>query len=622
MKYLNLSQDGTRFTLAVPDTLPLRAAACSIRGAHHEGTVDDLAVYSYPADPDTCDAILLTFDPDVDAAAARRVHELKEAQASLQNAMALKDGPAELQANPLLRTVPMGHQVQAFNFCVARAEAGALGTALLMEQGTGKSLVAVGLANHFWDVGRIRWVLVVCPNSVKGTWASEDGEILLHTDMEQMNPEVLALRGARPKRMAQLAKYMNGVRQGAQLYWVVVNWDMFAVNLRSRAKTGAPEVRAMLEMVKHAPPGMVVFDESSLAKNHLALRTKACMQLAALFPLRLILTGTPLTRAPLDLWSQFQLLQEGSLGFNSYMAYERAYALRQRKRARDKNGKPTHAYMQVVSYRNLGDLEKRVATCSFRALAKDCLDLPPVVVKHIPVELAPAQVKALRQLKDSMMAELDQGEYVDGRNILVRMGKMGEVCGGWVKALDDKGMKQEKPTAFRPNAKLDALRDYLTTVLEEDPARKVVVFVKHTAEVQGVVNMAAKWGAVPFDGTVPEKQRDEHRQRFSKDPDCRVFVAQYQCGSMGLNLTVADTIVFYSLTFSYGDHAQAQKRVHRKGQEAAVVNEVYLLARLPGRRKGTSVRSLDYTVLDALRDKRDLADIVTGDRARELMASD
>ena len=573
-------------------------------------------MYSYPSEPDVCAAILQTFDPDVDKAAGRLVSDLLQAQAALEQALTWKDGNAELQLNPWLQTVPMGHQVQAINFCGARADAGAKGSALLMEQGTGKTLVAVGMANHWHCTGRVQWALVICPNSLKGTWGGPDGEVLTHT-LPERGPRIDILRGTRPKRQQHLSRVAERLREedgSGPLQWVVTNYDQFAINLRKRT-AAVREFKELLDLTKDMPPGMLILDESSEVKTHTAYRTAACLLLSHVFPLRMILTGTPLTKSPLDLWSQFELVEEGCLGFSTYMGFERTYAVRQRMKSRD----GSQTWIDVVDFQHLDDLERRVARLSFRALAKDCLDLPPVVVKRLDVELSAAQGRAIRELKSDMMTELDSGQYVDGRNVLVRYGKMAEIGGGWVHTLNPDGTKAEEVEAFDPNPRLAALMDYLGTELRVDPTRKVVVFALHTAEVTGVVNAAAQWGAVRFDGTIKEKVREENRLRFKTDPDCRVFVAQYKCGSMGLNLTMADTLVFYSFTFAYGPFAQAQKRVNRKGQTAAVVKEVYLMGRVPSANGKRFSQSLDHVMLGALRDKKDLADIVTGDAARAVL---
>ncbi len=616
MRHLSLSRDGQRFTLTIDDTLPLKAAACAIKGARGEGASNGLAVYSYDALPDTCQAILQTFDPSISKRAQHTVDALADQQQQLDDALQFKEGDTDLTMDPLLATEPMRHQVQALNFCSARTLAGAKGSALLMEQGTGKSLVAIGLANWLWERSCISWVLVLCPNSVKGTWAADDGEVLKHS--QPGAARVRALRGTRPKRLDILRQHLEYQEKDTRdgLLWVVTNYEQFAVNLRKRAAP-AELFNDFKALVGGTAPGLVVYDESSLAKNHLALRSKACLDMAPLFPHRLILTGTPLTRCPMDVWAQFELVGEGCLGFNTFMAFQRAYSIKERVKPANPDLK---GWVEIVSYKNLQDLKQRVGKLSYRARAKDCLDLPPVVVTALPVELSQAQGKALRSLKSDMVAVLDGGGIVDGRNILVRYGKMGEIIGGHVRALQPDGTWDDHVTPFSPNPKLDTLADYLDTVLNEDPERKVVVFCHHVSEVRAIVERCKLWGAVPFYGDVPEWQRDEYRQHFAKEPDCRLFVAQYQCGSMGLNLTAADTLVFYSLTFNYGDFAQAQKRVHRKGQEHGEVREVYLLGLVPPTRRGSKpARTLDHVVLQALKEKKDLADVVTGDQAKEML---
>ncbi len=441
-----------------------------------------------------------------------------------------------------------------------------------------------------------------------------DGEVLTHT-LPDRDPGITILRGPRSKRLVQLSRALEKAEPGAPLQWVVTNYDQLAVNLRKRT-AAVREFRELLDLVKHVPPGFLILDESSEVKTHTAQRTAACLLLSAVFPLRMILSGTPLTKSPLDLWSQFELVEEGCLGFNTYMAFERAYAVRQRILLR--NGTQS-AWKDVVAFKHLDDLEHRVARLSFRALAKDCLDLPPVVVKRLDVELSAAQGRAIRELKSDMMTELDSGQYVDGRNILVRYGKMAEIGGGWVHTLNPDGTKAEGVEPFTPNPRLDTLVDYLGVEMRADPGRKVVVFCQHTAEVTGVVEALQQWGAVRFDGTIKEREREANRLQFNTDPECRGFVAQYKCGSLGLNLTAADTLVFYSLTFGYGEFAQAQKRVNRKGQKAAVVKEVYLLARVPSANGQRFSKSLDHVMVRALKEKKGLADIVTGDAARALL---
>ncbi len=609
MKHLSLSKDGQRLTLVIPAQLPLKAAAKAIRGARFEGIDADLAVYSYPVEADVAEAIRDTFAPDVSADAQATVDRLLDRAAAVAQAVADKGTTQLLSFDPYLCREPRAHQVEAMNFCASLFKAGERGAALLMEQGTGKSLVGIGMAHYLWRRGLINWAMVLCPNHLRGTWGdAEDGELVLNC---KHDPTMVALRGSREERVDQLAELMaTRARSSHQLLWVITNYDQLSVDSRGvRNRRQAQTFRDLLAAVKGGPPGLLIADESTAVKNPSAKRTDAAMQLARAFTWRMFLTGTLVTKSPLDTWSQFELLGDAALGFSTYMQFDRTYATRQRRRLQAGG-----AFYELVEYKNLDDLERRVARLSYRVLAKDCLDLPPVTVRPIPVTLLPAQAKALRQLKSDAMAVVEDG-LVDGRNILTRYMRMGQIVGGFVPIIGADGSKQGVHE-FTPNPKLRTLVDYLSDVMD-DPDRKVVVFCKHTAEILAITKECKRWGAVPFYGGIKPTEREDNRKRFSTDPACRLFVAQYQCASTGLNLTSADTLVFYSLTFSYGDFAQARKRVHRMGQTRHVT-EVYLLGQVE-KRGGKLADTLDKVVLSALRDKRNLADIVMGDRARRTM---
>lgn len=612
MKQLRLSRDGQRLVLVIASSLPLKAAARQIRAAHHEGDVEGDAVFSYPLDAEVCASLLETFEPEVAPGAAMVVNGLLEHRAAMVQAEARKSETQTLDMDPILCTEPMQHQVQALNFCSARFTAGAQGNALLMEQGTGKSLVAVGLANWLHELGLIKWVLVVAVNSVKGTWAAEDGEVAIHSQRPAL---VRVLRGSRDKRQSYLRRLLD--KDHEQLLWVVTNFDQFAVNSQRRS-AAATQYQGTLDIIKAAGPGLFIGDETSAVKNPLALTTVSVQGVANLFKYRLILNGTPVECTPLDVWSQFELLEPGCLGFNTALAFDRTYAVRQRIEVKVRGGGSRYV-STVTGHQNLDDLQRRISRVSFRALAKDCMDLPPVTARTLPVELSAQQGKLLRQLKSDMMAEMDDGKLIDGRNILARMQKMAQIIGGWVKAMNPDGTDAGWQT-LETNPFMDALEDYLKVSMA-DPSRKVVVFAEHpSTEIRGIANMFERsgWGPVTFHGGVSEEDRDKRRQKFKDDPACRGIIGQWGPMSRGLNLTAADTVVFYGLTFKYGTWAQARKRVDRKGQTRPVT-ELYLLGLCPPARGNRLLRTLSHVQLEGLRDKKDLADIVTGDRMQSML---
>jgi len=590
----NLSRNGERLTLVFDDLPALRAAANAVRGARFLGVDSGCAVYDFPADPFVASELVLAFHPTADVG----VMELVAQAMKLSEAVAAKD--AEISGIQLpVKTAPYAHQIRAALFGMARFNAGAKGVALLMEQGTGKTLVAIALASMLEQRDQIEWVLTVCPNTLRGTWVDE---IAKHG---QWPDEAIVLDGTRAERTEQFDKLLRD----RNAPWVITNYEQFAVDtLGRKQRQQAATFRAFVEAAKWRP-GLIIMDESTYVKSVRAQRTRALAELAAVFPYRLILTGTPITRSPLDAYGQFEVMEKGCLGFNSYLAFERKYAVYQPQRIA--GGR----MIQVpASFTNLDDLEQRIAALSFRARAADCLDLPPVIVRQIPVTLSGPQAIAYAQLTNDMMAELEGGNFLDGRNILARYGKLAQVVGGHAHMVDGDGRPAGVKT-FEPNPKLDALVEYLD-LLFEDPEAKAVVFCQYVAEVQSIFAVAQckGWHPGALHGDVHPRIRDEYIRNFADPSSHRLLVCQYQCGSKGLNLTAANTVVFYSLTFSLEDYLQAQKRVHRSGQTAAHVNEVYLIA---SRQTRVGLRpTIDALILEALRSKKDLADIVTGDRAR------
>jgi SNF2 family DNA or RNA helicase len=180
--------------------------------------------------------------------------------------------------------------------------------------------------------------------------------------------------------------------------------------------------------------------------------------------------------------------------------------------------------------------------------------------------------------------------------------------GGSVGAMDEDGQPIKEQHVFNPNPKLDAAAEYLDLAFE-NPTDKAVVFAQFRSEIATLEELAEKrgWNPVVFHGDVPEEKRDAGRQRFQKDPAARIFIAQYQTGSYGLNLVAANHILFYGLTFDLELFSQARKRVHRKGQER-MVNEVIFQAVT-----GAGGKTMDHLILAALDEKQDFADMVTGD---------
>ena len=227
-------------------------------------------------------------------------------------------------------------------------------------------------------------------------------------------------------------------------------------------------------------------------------------------------------------------------------------------------------------------------------------------------ELEPEARKAYNQLKRDAIAEIEGLPAVTAQHIIVRMLRLSQICGGYIKT--DTDGYEDDPKAGKlikiSSAKQKLFQETLAEILET-PGKKVVVFARFTAEVREICDYCStKYGPDAYrliDGSVPASERGPAVEAFQKDPSVRIFVAQIQTAGLGITLTAADTAIFFSADYSYANYEQAKARIHRIGQRHTT-NYIHLLVR----------DSVDEEVMAALSHKKDVAAVVV-DRWREII---
>lgn len=495
------------------------------------------------------------------------------AEELLQTKKELTNGDLRVRDYKFASPDPWRHQSEAF---VLSRDESAYG--LFMEQGTGKTRVIVDTAAYQFSRGKINAVIVVCPNSVKETWEEQVAEFT----PPWLEHEVKVYdAGLKKKQRDELARFVSGDGDGLKLRWLVVNVEGLS--------TGRlPQL--VQEWVSRNTCLMVV-DESTRIKSPGAKRTKTTTKLGKLAPYRRILTGTPVTQGPLDLFAQFRFLDPDILGFSSFYAFRNHYAL-----MGGFGGK------QVVGYAHLDELQRAIEPYSYRKLKADCLDIPDKVFEKRVVELSPEQKRAYRDLKNRMVTEIG-GKEVSVTIVLTQMLRLQQVVGGFLPLPpDDEDGEWVTVPLDGPNPKLEALKEEL-----DDLPGKVIIWARFRAEIDLISHaLRERYGpetTVEFHGGVPQERRQEARRRF-QDPDSEVrfFVGQVETGGIGLNLQAASTVIYFSNSFSLETRLQSEDRAHRGGQTKSVTY-VDLVAR----------DTLDYRVHSVLRGKKNLANLVNGD---------
>ena len=456
---------------------------------------------------------------------------------------------------------PYYHQIRAFEFACKKfgilpSESRSSGVALLMEMGTGKTLTSIGIAGALYQFGMIKRILVVAPLSIVGVWAQE-------FDTFADYPFTLTvLKGTSTQKAEQLKKLE--AMPGLQI--VVVNYES-AWRIE----------KALLSF----NADLIIADEAHKLKEARTSQSKAMHHFGDKARYKLLLTGTVITNRELDVFSQYRFLNRRVFG-------DSFYAFRNR-------------YFDMVGYGNhtprfrshmLDDFLNRMHSIAFRVTKAECLDLPEITEETRTIELEPKAKKIYKELEKQSYTELS-GSEVSAVNVLTKLLRLSQVTGGHL--TDDEG-----DTNLVSTAKLSALADILESALAED--KKLVVMARFVPELNDIQTLLENLGIGYASVRGGVKDRAEEIRRFQEDKDCRVFIGQIAAAGLGITLTAASTMVFYSLDYSMSNFEQAKARIHRVSQKHPC-HYIYLVA------KGT----VDTKILRALRHKVDLARTLVDD---------
>ena len=327
---------------------------------------------------------------------------------------------------------------------------------------------------------------------------------------------------------------------------------------------------------------LIVCDEGHKIKTHNIAASKCMHRLGAKARYRMLLTGTLITNKAIDVFSPYKFLNPAVFG-NSFYTFRNRYF--------DMTGYGLH--VPVLKKSMTDELTRRIHSIAFRATKAECLDLPETTEIIRTVELEPKTQQLYRDMvHDSFIAI--NGAEVTAVNVLTRLLRLSQLTGGF---LHEDGSERPVPVS---DAKQTAVADIVDSAAQD--GKKLVIIARFLPEIAAITRMLEKKaiGYSLISGEI--RDRDEQVQRFQTDPDVTVFVGQIATAGMGITLTAADTMVFYSLDYSMSNFEQTKARIHRVGQRNPCTY-IYLVA------GGT----VDEKVLKALRDKADLARILIDD---------
>ena len=448
--------------------------------------------------------------------------------------------------------------------------------ALFMEMGTGKTKVAIDNMAMLYDNGKINGALIIAPKGVYKNWYSQEIPDHLPTHIQPIT--VLWKSLINKTQQKELDKLFQ---TGHDFHILVMNVEAFST------KKGVDFAARFL----NCHNTFMVIDESTTIKNPGAKRTKNIVGLGKYAKYRRILTGSPVTKSPLDLYKQCEFLDEYLLDHSSYYTFRTRYAV---MRKANFNGRSVEI---VVGYKNLGELSEKLKPFSYRVLKDDCLDLPKKTFMKRVITLSAEQDKVYQQMKKMALAQLN-GKMVTTASALTQLMRLHQITCGHFTA-DDGSIQTIK------NNRLSELTDLLDEV-----EGKAIIWAHYQYDVKEIVKAIIKEhgedSIVTYYGLTPQDERQNNIKKFQSDPKCRFLVGTPSTGGYGLTLTAASTMIYYSNGYDLEKRQQSEARIDRIGQEKPMTYIDIICE-----------DTVDERIVKALRKKINIATEIMGEQLKD-----
>lgn len=438
------------------------------------------------------------------------------------------------------------------------------GFGLLFEMGCGKTLTAIAIAGAGYQMGRVERLLIVAPTSVVAVWPKELQE---YAKFKYTCKTLLGEKKQRIKQIDDLLKFPFKALKVA-----VINYE----------STWRPEI---LEKLKEFDADMVIADESQRIKTYDAAQSKAMHELGDQARYKLILSGTPVQTAAIDIWSQYRFLDKTVFGDN-FFKFRGRYAIM-----------GGYGNKKIVGYKDLEGLIKKEHSIAFRVTKDEALDLPEQTFETRKIQFNQKEKNLYERIKKDSYAELDGGGHITATTVLTRLLRLQQLAGGFL--VQDDAQKPQLVSRAKLDALADIIEDYVI-----GSGKKLVIFARFIAEVKAIMELADKvlpkeLKQVAIYGDIKKEDRGDIVKQFQEDPKTVLFIGQIDTAGTGITLTAADTCVYYSKNFNYATYSQSLSRIHRIGQRNCCT---YIDLEIEG--------TIDELISKALSRKEDMAKTV------------
>ena len=426
------------------------------------------------------------------------------------------------------KTTPYEHQRNAL---IKGAKE--LNFAYFLEMGTGKTKVAIDNVAYLYQEKLINTAIVIAPNSVYKNWIKE---------IETHSP---------------ISDYTMFIwKDDVKINYQIDKLNYVLMNIEALSHKSGFEFLLKL-VIDTGQKAMMIIDESTTIKNDKAKRSKNICKLSPHVKYKRILTGSPVTKSPLDLYQQCAFLSKDLLGYPSFVAFRARYAV-----MKQINMGPNRVILIPQYYTNLDELEAKIKKFSFRVRKVDCLDLPEKIYQQRYVNLTKEQIKVYEELRKYARSVIEDKE-VSFANKLTEILKLHQVCNGYLKTDDG------EIVPFDNDPKLEEL----LSIIEESDG-KFIIWANYIHNIKTIVKTLRKeYGdesVVSIYGEITTENRKKAVEEFQGNDKVRFFVGNPSTGGYGLTLTAASYVVYYSNNYNLEIREQSEDRAHRIGQIKSV----------------------------------------------------
>lgn len=494
----------------------------------------------------------------------------------------------------LYHTKPFKHQHDIFMLSRDKEN-----FALLLEQGCGKTKIVIDNAAYLYANGKIDALLVVCPNGITRNWVINE----VPTHCPDYTNYSAAWYSSQPSKEEEKSLCKTLESQGLKI--VTINIEALAT------QKGVAFTKNFLLGYRT----MLVIDESTIIKNPKAIRTKNLLKLKVHAKYRRIMTGTPITQGPTDAYTQFTFLDSTILKCNSFFAFRNHYCIMREMKTAGRS------FQVVDGYHNVEELTTLIAPHSYRVTKQDCLDLPEKLYTKRYVQLSDSQRRLYGALKKDIVAEFG-GKVMSAPLALTKLLRLQQIVGGhfvpdqcceFEMTEDGELVPQESFTTVNTAPQpIDEKNNRIESLIEllGETNGKVIIFARFRSEIAAISKRIeecfGKGIAVEYHGGIDNTTRSNNVNLFQNDDSVKYFIGNATTAGKGLTLTAANTVVFWSNDFSLENRLQASDRAHRIGQKSNVLYIDFV-----------AQYTIDEKIVDVLRAKKNVADLITGDNIGE-----